>query len=311
MGYNELEVELQKIQAQIGRWRTLGYMPAIEQGLALRRLQKVYAELLELPYGEPAEEEETIDERFGALAPDDESFEPYEPYEPDSEPAGEEGAHQATESHLRQDDEAHDHCPPQLEFPDAEFVPTTDTADVETEEVVVEEVAEVIPEAEQEPEIGLEIEPEPALPAEETHLRQDDEAHDHCPPELEFPEAEFVPTTDVSSEAAPEAVPTPEPETELEQEAAPAPKPVAEKPQPTKPDAPRILGIEVSPYARHEIIDTLFHGNESLFEAETAKIDAMDSLEEALVYVGETYRWIPENAATIKFIDLLESRFEQ
>lgn len=311
MGYNELEVELQKIQAQIGRWRTLGYMPAIEQGLALRRLQKVYAELMELPYGEPAEEEETIDERFGALAPDDESFEPYEPYEPDSEPIGEAGSHQAAESHLRQDDEAHDHCPPQLKFPEAEFVPATDT-DVEAEEVVVEEVAEVIPEAEteQEPEIEPEIEPEPAQPAEETHLRQDDEAHDHCPPQLEFPEAEFVPKSE--PEPVSQAVPTAtEPAPAAQVAAAEKPEPATEKPQPPKPEAPRILGIEVSPYARHEIIDTLFHGNESLFEAETAKIDAMDSLEEALVYVGETYRWIPENAATIKFIDLLESRFEQ
>ena len=66
----------------------------------------------------------------------------------------------------------------------------------------------------------------------------------------------------------------------------------------------------MSPYARHEIIDTLFHGNTALFETETAKLNSMGSLEEALVYIGETYRWIPENAATIKFIDLLETRFE-
>lgn len=74
---------------------------------------------------------------------------------------------------------------------------------------------------------------------------------------------------------------------------------------------PRIFGIEVNVYARHEIIDTLFRGDARLFEAECETIDAMPSFEEALMYIGETYRWIPENAATIKFIDLIETRFGQ
>ena len=43
MGYNELEIELKKTLAQIARWRELGYMPTIEQGIALGRLQKIYA----------------------------------------------------------------------------------------------------------------------------------------------------------------------------------------------------------------------------------------------------------------------------
>lgn len=72
----------------------------------------------------------------------------------------------------------------------------------------------------------------------------------------------------------------------------------------------QLFGIEVSPYTRNEIIDTLFHGNVETFEEEVKKLDAMGSLEEALVYIGETYHWIPENAATVKFIDLLETRFD-
>ena len=346
MGYNELEVELQKVQAQIGRWRKFGYMPAIEQGLALRRLQRVYAELQELPCGEQP------DDTYDGLAPDDESFEPIANdttpmaagvvagaeipaatattlSQPEPEPAQPAGP--AAETHLRQDDEAHDHCPPQVDFPEAEFgaepVELDEPAEefepeepeeeeFAEEELPEEELLEEEPEAEaeeeeeEEPEPTTEFVPEPAQPAgpaAETHLRQDDEAHDPCPPQVDFPEAEYV------QEPAAEQEVTFEPVAEVEEEdIEPEPTPAPEQPaEPAKPQLPKILGIEVSPYARHEIIDTLFHGNESLFEAETAKIDAMDSLEEALVYVGETFRWIPENAATIKFIDLLQSRFEQ
>lgn len=256
MGYNELEVELQKVQAQIGRWRKFGYMPAIEQGLALRRLQRVYAELQELPCGEQP------DDTYDGLAPDDESFEPI----------------------------ANDTTPIAAGVVAGAEIPAATAATL----------------SQPEPEPA-----QPAGPAAETHLRQDDEAHDHCPPQVDFPEAEYVQEPAAANE--PEQEVTFEPVAEVEEEAIePEPTPAPEQPaEPAKPQLPKILGIEVSPYARHEIIDTLFHGNESLFEAETAKIDAMDSLEEALVYVGETFRWIPENAATIKFIDLLQSRFEQ
>lgn len=244
MGYNELEVELRKVEDQIARWRTWGYLPAIEQGLALRRLQRIYAELVEMPCGDPAEAG-----MAGETAPADE------------QPEG----------------------------------VAVEPAAIGPEERETEETAEIIAEgAYEETEGGM---------AEETHVRQDDEAHDLCPPQLEFPEAEFHPEPEQELEAAEEV----QPEAEID----PEPEPAPEKPEPQQPEPPRILGIEVSPYARHEIIDTLFRGNEALFESETAKLDTMDSLEEALVYVGENYRWIPENAATIKFIDLLESRFER
>lgn len=245
MGYNELEVELRKTLAQIARWREMGYMPTIEQGIALGRLQKIYAGLLDLPCSEPETEtaispvewnadsdHEVIargmaatdgkprgrTDTHGAIAPDDESFEPC--CDPETPTGG-------TVRETKADDDGN--------FAD------------------------------------LSVREESRL-SEETHLRQDDEARDLCPPPTEFTQARHA------TEQAPEQ--------------------------------PRIFGIEVSPYARHEIIDTLFHGNTALFETETAKLNTMGSLEEALVYIGETYRWIPENAATIKFIDLLETRFE-
>lgn len=81
--------------------------------------------------------------------------------------------------------------------------------------------------------------------------------------------------------------------------------------QPTaSPAGKTILGIEVSAHTRQEIIDTLFHGNEELFEREINILNGMDSLEAALIYIGETYHWIPENPSTIRFIDLLEQRFQ-
>ncbi len=73
--------------------------------------------------------------------------------------------------------------------------------------------------------------------------------------------------------------------------------------------APHVFGIEITQYSRHEMINTLFRGDATLFESECAKIDAMDNLEEALIYIGGHYHWIPDNAATNKFIDLLEQRF--
>ncbi|WP_281671382.1 hypothetical protein [Rikenella microfusus] len=301
MGYNELEVELRKTLAQIARWREMGYMPTIEQGIALGRLQKIYAGLLDLPCSEPETEtaispvewnadsdHEVIargmaatdgkprggTDTHDAIAPDDESFEPCcDPETPTGGTVREtkadddgnfadlsvrEGSRLSEETHLRQDDEARDLCPPPTEFPQTQAM---------AEDGEKPATAETTGGAED----GKGTSGESRL-SEETHLRQDDEARDLCPPPTEFPQARHA------TEQAPEQ--------------------------------PRIFGIEVSPYARHEIIDTLFHGNTALFETETAKLNSMGSLEEALVYIGETYRWIPENAATIKFIDLLETRFE-
>lgn len=312
MGYNELEIELRKTLAQIARWREMGYMPTIEQGIALGRLQKIYAGLLDLPCSEPEAQlegagvvgdatgtiEAEVDERAGSdreavakeivpemplmadagydgVAPDDESFEPC--------------------------------CDPDV--PAAATAPRTKAADDDN-------FADFS--------VG-----EGTRASDETHLKQEYGAHDLCPPPVEFPKGEDADSkeTDVSADTsdtekdesgeeddkagrseevhmkqeygAHDLSPSPEKFPEAEQNAVKAPEP------------PRIFGIEVSPYARHEIIDTLFHGNTELFEAETAKLDGMGSLEEALVYIGETYRWIPENAATIKFIDLLETRFEE
>lgn len=312
MGYNELEIELHKILAQIARWRETGYMPTIEQGIALSRMQKIYTSLLDLPCGDLEPEEisgkespifETIadshsthwtsahdeeisartmtiddqirhtDAAYGDLdAPDDESFEPC--CNPDVDTPG-------SEQTLKADD-------------DGNF------ADLPAEEV--------------------------HRKSGETFLKQEYGAKDLCPPPVEFPEGNDTDKNTITdtdeSETDPDTDETntaeggPSEETHLMQEfgAHDVCPPQTEVPEidqipEVKPEAPRIFGIDVTPYARHEIIDTLFHGNVDLFEIECTKLNNMDSLEEALVYIGETYHWIPENAATIKFIDLLETRF--
>ena len=291
MGYNELEIELRKTLGQIARWREMGYMPTIEQGIALGRLQKIYAGLMDLPCSESEEQSERAvggkaavwdpqaDHEVAAaeavreneisrasdgygdgMAPDDESFEPCcDPDVPAAESAvqgkaDDDGnfADMAVEEGRRASDEAH----LSQEVGEQDPCPSQSRPLSERE----------VPEAEKP--AGGEAEP-----SEETHLMQEYGSRDVFPPVTEVPEAD---------------------------------KKLVGEP---KPETPTIFGIEVSPYARHEIIDTLFHGNLELFNAECGKLDAMGSLEEALVYIGETYRWIPENAATIKFIDLLETRF--
>lgn len=298
MGYNELEIELRKILDQITRWREVGYMPTIEQGIALGRLQKIYAGLLDLPCCEPempgegadggetaawdpsADHEVDATEIFLAsdkvsavsdgygdgMAPDDESFE--RDCDPDvpsaaSDKADDDGnfADFSAEEGMRASGEAH------LSQEVGEQDPCPSQSRPLSERVA--------PETEKSADGGAE-------PSEETHLMQEYGSRDLCPPVTEVPEADKE-RVEVSTDG--DAV------------------------EPPKPEGPRVFGIEVSPYARHEIIDTLFHGNLELFDAECAKLDAMGSLEEALVYIGETYRWIPENAATIKFIDLLETKF--
>lgn len=290
MGYNELEIELRKTLAQIARWREMGYMPTIEQGIALGRLQKIYAALLDMPCSEPEAQLEGSGVVGDAVVREDTAGE--------EKNAGANLGEEVDRDGMAPDDESFEACcdpdvPAAAAHADA--ADGNDSADLPVKE-------------------GSRV-------SEETHLKQVYWSQDPCPSPTEFPEA-------ISGEnpAPADAQLTDREEVGSESEKAERSGPVPEghdagsssdgSPE-TKENAdgtakqPRIFGIEVSPYARHEIIDTLFHGNTELFEAECAKLDAMDSLEEALVYIGESYRWVPENAATIKFIDLLETRFEE
>lgn len=48
MNITNIEVELRKIQALVGRWSEQGYVPAIEKNIALQRVQKFYELFLDL-----------------------------------------------------------------------------------------------------------------------------------------------------------------------------------------------------------------------------------------------------------------------
>lgn len=326
MGYNELELELRKVLSLIERWRTLGYIPTIEQGVALERMQRAYVELLDMPCGGEAE---GATAEAGATAAHGMEWSAAEDHEVMQGMAAVGSGVVAAEASWVVD-EADD-------FAAGKAVGTTESETVqpdaesgmayEVDETAVEAVKSSEPqeESETEPVAGgdaseevrvEEVAAEMEAEAEEehsVHAEPDAEAAQEPEPSVEVLEESVTETT---VEVTPEA-PVAELNADAQTESASAPEEPASKPEPEaepapapKPQLPRIFGIEVSPYTRHEIIDTLFHGNTEMFEAEVAKLNAMGSLEEALVYIGETYHWIPENAATVKFIDLLETRFD-
>ena len=295
MGYNELEIELRKVLALVERWRRLGCLPAIEQGVALERMRRVYAELLEMPCGEPAAVEEEAQQPV-AVAVEWSADEDHEVAMQGMAAAAAVGVAAAGASVVMDEGD-------EVEGSDSDTI-APDAADVEWPEEeyrsasASEAEAELVEETDTDEETAAETE---SLSEFETAPVAEPEAVPEAVPEsVPEPESEPVPETEPEATLAPEPELTSEPEPAREPEPAPAPKPAM----------PRIFGLEVSPYTRHEIIDTLFHGNTEMFEAEEAKINAMGSLEEALVYIGETYHWIPDNAATVKFVDLLESRFD-
>lgn len=203
MGYNELEIELRRLLAELQRWRELGGVPAVEQGAALVRLQGVYMGLRELPVRELPVELPV---------------------------QGADGAAEAM----------------------------AETASDVASEVASEVTSEIASEVSEDHEVIEDVEVEEEIEVEEGEEKKAEKAE------------------------------------KVEKEGKPT-----------------ILGVPVSAYARQEIVSHLFHGNLPLFEQEIARFDGMDSLDQALLYIGEMFHWVPEQAATIKFIDILETRFKE
>lgn len=320
MGYNELELELRKVLSLIERWRTLGYVPTIEQGVALERMQRAYVELLDMPCGGEAE---GATAEAGATAAHGMEWSAAEDHEVMQGMAAVGSGVVAAEASWVVD-EADD-------FAAGKAVGTTESETVqpdaesgmayEVDETAVEAVKSSEPQEEPETEPVADGDASEEASVEEVAAEAEEENSVHAEPDAEaaqepessvevLEESVAETTVEVTPEAPVDAL-----NADAQTEPASVPEEPASKPEPEpapapKPQLPRIFGIEVSPYTRHEIIDTLFHGNTEMFEAEVAKLNAMGSLEEALVYIGETYHWIPENAATVKFIDLLETRFD-
>lgn len=322
MGYNELELELRKVLSLIEHWRTLGYVPTIEQGVALERMQRAYVELLDMPCGGEAEDATA---EAGATAAHGMEWSAAEDHEVMQGMAAVGSGVVAAEASWvvdEADDFAAGKAVGTMELetgqPDAES-----GMEHKVDETAVEAVKSSEPQEEPETEPVADGDASEEVRVEEVAAETEEEHSVHAEPDAEAAQ-EPEPSVEVLEESVTETTVevTPEasvvaPNADAQTEPASAPEEPASKPEPAaepapapKPQLPRIFGIEVSPYTRHEIIDTLFHGNTEMFEAEVAKLNAMGSLEEALVYIGETYHWIPENAATVKFIDLLETRFD-
>lgn len=336
MGYNELELELRKVLSLIDRWRGLGYMPTIEQGVALERMQRAYVELLDMPCGEPvavrqeeqplmgdavewsaAEDHEVVLQGMTAVGAGVVVGAQQEAWADEGEDfvAGPVAASVATDDApmAKWTDKEQTHGGYGVSGEGASDETGVMEAVEEESDVQTEEIVEPVGETEIPDEPAVEVVEEMALESESSAVDREAE------PDAESqPEGDAEPVVAAPLESAPASTPEPVSESVSEVEPVPESKPEStsesvteSEPAPApKPQMPRIFGLEVSPYTRHEIIDTLFHGNVEMFEAEETKINAMGSLEEALVYIGETYHWIPENAATVKFIDLLETRFD-
>ena len=69
-----------------------------------------------------------------------------------------------------------------------------------------------------------------------------------------------------------------------------------------------IFGVEIPDDLRDEFVNELFRNDEDFFTAEIAKLEAMDSLDDALIYIGEEYSWSPDNESAGNFIDMLVTK---
>ena len=69
-----------------------------------------------------------------------------------------------------------------------------------------------------------------------------------------------------------------------------------------------IFGRQLSPERRGEFINGLFKGDAVYFEAELIKLQNMDSLDDALIYIGEEYDWHPDDDVAGGFIELMAEK---
>lgn len=307
MGYNQIEIGLRKLLSQVEQWRREQGVTPLDKGVAMSRLQEIYVSVMELnttacecptesaPLAEavqtpqsgisdesksPNESENTVTESTEPtplVEPQSDNTEEPKPIETSADNTIEEPEEVLYVNDDQEDEQAKDE--------DSNEQENSSTPDAVEEEDNTDEEEEV-PEEEEEEEEEDDDEQDEDDDIDEDWVEDDENDEDgETDDEDENDEEEDEDSTDTQQQDHSKSAPQ---------------KPIV-----------TILGIEVSPYARHEIIDTLFRGNVELFEAECLKIEAMDELEQAIIYIGETYRWVPENMTTIRFIDLMETYFGQ
>ena len=111
--------------------------------------------------------------------------------------------------------------------------------------------------------------------------------------------------------AEPVAKPAPQPQPKAEP-AKPAPASQFQSPAPTtrfqqKPITNISAAIGLND--RFLYIRTLFGGNATELADTVAKLNAMQSFDEAMQYIGSHYQWDMEDAVTVQFLELVNRRF--
>lgn len=306
MGYNQIEIGLRKLLSQVEQWRREQGVTPLDKGVAMSRLQEIYVSVMELDttacecVTEPASLTEATQTSQSGISDESkspnesentvtESTEPTPLVEPQSdnteEPKSIETSADNTidepEEVLYVNDDQEDEQAEEMDSNEQEHNSVADVVEIEDNDTKEKEISEEEEE-------------------EEEDIDDDDIDEDWIEDDENDEEGE----TDAADESMGEG------DDENDDDSTDTQQQDHSKSAPQKPIV-TILGLEVSPYARHEIIDTLFRGNIELFEAECLKIEAMDELEQAIIYIGETYRWVPDNMTTIRFIDLMETYFGQ
>lgn len=70
-----------------------------------------------------------------------------------------------------------------------------------------------------------------------------------------------------------------------------------------------LFGQPISQTVYQGFVDELFNSDNALYTDHTAQIGAMESLDDALIFISENHSWHPQSDAAQQFIALLEERF--
>lgn len=73
--------------------------------------------------------------------------------------------------------------------------------------------------------------------------------------------------------------------------------------------AAELFGQSVSVEMYRSFVDELFDQNTDLYVSHAAQLGAMDSLDDALIFISENHSWHPQSQAAQQFIALLEERY--
>ena len=70
-----------------------------------------------------------------------------------------------------------------------------------------------------------------------------------------------------------------------------------------------VFGEEVLSERHEEFINRLFKGDADYFTSELDRLQSMDSLNDALIYIGKEYDWHPDDSTANHFIELMVEKF--